>query len=226
MWFGKQFYCLAAFMFTELSAMALFIFSVLAQVTPDAMHGALTPKAMVIGAYTAMIGVIIGGVIQVMQLVVNSKATKLEGAIRERDIQSEAEKKTREAIDSARAKELELVKAQAEILRQNMVWLQGWQTTMLNQKPGEDYGTSPTFHPDPTTSTPQAMEQSRTLPLVSNPVLDSVVPPLVPIPPGITKVSPSSSGIFPADGTKDAVKENTEALQENTEAIKEATKDV
>jgi hypothetical protein len=221
MWFGKQVYCLAAFMLTELSAMSLFAFSVLAQATPGVMTEGLTPKAMVIGAYTAMIGVIFGGVIQVIQLVVNSKASKLEGAIRERDIRDQAQKEASDAREAYRARELELVKAQAEILRQQTVWLQGWQTTILNQKPGEPYGDTPTFNPNPESSTPQAMEQARTLPLVAHPIVDTQLPPLVPVPPEVMKSS--SSGLRPAIGTPNSVQENTEALKENTEAVKEAT---
>lgn len=227
MWFGKQIYCLAAFMATEVFAMALMFFSILGYYGQSTMEiGPLTPKAMIIGAYTAMIGVIIGGVIQVLQLVVNSKASKLEGVIREKDIRDQADKEARIAIDAARSREMELVKAQAEILRQQTVWLQGWQTTILNQKPGEPYGTSPTFHPDPNTSTPQAIEQARTLPLTANPVINSHVPPVVPVPPDVLKTS-GPPNIFVQTGTGNAaVKENTEAVRENTEAVREATENL
>ncbi len=222
MWFGKQAYCLAAFLATELFSVALLFFTLFGQVTPDVLHhGPLTPKAMVIGAYTAMIGVILGGFIQVIQLFVNSRNSRLESQLRERDIKEEAEKKSREAQDSFRAREIEMLKQQSELLRQNALWLQGWQTTILNQKPGEPYGHGPTFNPDPSTSTPQAIEQSKTLPLLSVPVVESPLPPLVPVPPEVLK---TSSGSFPAIGTGNApLQENTEALKDNTKAVKDAS---
>jgi hypothetical protein len=221
----KQGYCLAAFMMTEVFSVMLLFFTVLAQMTPEIpVSGPLTPKAMVIGAYTAMIGVIVGGVIQVLQLFVNSRSTKLEAQIRERDIREEAEKRIRAEQDAYRDRQMELVKTQAEVLRQQSVWLQGWQTTILNQKPGEAYGHGPTFHPDPTTSTPQAIEQAKTLPLTSMPMVDSPVPAVIPVPPEVMKVSPSGSGLFVPIGTQDAViRENTEAVRENTATVKEAT---
>lgn len=231
MWFGKQAYCMAAFLATELFSVALLLFSVLAQATPDAnTFHSLSPKAMVIGAYTAMFGVIIGGVIQILQLFVNSRNTKLEAQLRERAIQDEAEKKIRQVQDEARTTEKEMIKQQVEVLRQQAIWLQGWQTTILNQKPGEPYGNYPTFNPDPNTSTPQAIEQAKTFPLVATPLVDTNVPALVPLPEGVMKSS--SSGFFPAIGTPNAtVKENTEnlkvateELKVNTEALKEVSK--
>jgi hypothetical protein len=203
--------------------MALLLTSLLAQVTPEMMHhGPLSPKAMVILAYASMMGVIVGGVIQVLQLFVNSKNNRLEAQLREQDIRAQSEKQIREAQEAARAREMELMKAQGEVLRQQAVWLQGWQTTILNQKPGEPYGHGPTFNPDPETSTPQAMEQSKTLPMVSVPLVETPVPPLVPVPPEV--LNPSSSGFFQGNGTPIApIVENTEALKENTEAVKNAS---
>lgn len=223
MWFGKPAYCLMAFLTTEISAVALLFITMLAQVTPNIQNmGPLTPQAMIILAYASMIGVVVGGVVQVLQLVVNSNSRKLEGVIREKEIQYKADQESRAAKEAMHARELELLKTQADILRQNSVWLQGWQTTILNQKPGEPYGDSPTFNPDPATSTPQAMAQAQTLPLVATPLTDANLPPVVPLAPEVLK---TGSGLLPSLGTSNApIRENTEALKENTEAVRDVVK--
>src|SRR5688500_13402607 len=96
MWFGKQFYCLAAFMVTEICSVVLFALALFAQQVQTGVQagfGPGTPKVMVIGAYTAMIGVVIGGLVQVLQLIMNSKNMKLEAAFHEKQIQDSADKK-------------------------------------------------------------------------------------------------------------------------------------
>jgi hypothetical protein len=208
MWFGKQFYCLTAFIVTEVSSVALFGITLIAQHVHNTGQTAfMTPKAMVIGAYTAMIGVIIGGVVQVLQLIMNAKNQKLEAAFHEKEIKDAADK--------------EVLAAKAELLRQQVVLLTGWQTTLLNQKPGEPPGTQPTFFPDPATATPQAMEQAKTLPLVSTPLTDAKVIPVIPV--GTADPILSGSGILRGLGTQTAMKENTEAVKANTEAVKEVS---
>jgi hypothetical protein len=230
MWYCKQIPCLIAFMVTEISAMTLFFVTIWSQASPMLPnYGPLTPQAMTILAYSSMVGVIIGGVIQVFQLFVNSKNSKLEASLALKEAQDKADKEARVTIDIYHAKEIELLKTQAEVLRQQAVWVQGWQTTILNQKPGEPYGDKPTFAPDPATSTPQAMEHARVLPLVSIPLTDTELPPVVPVPPEFLKTG-SGSGIFLPIGTQNAtteeIKENTDAVRETTQAVKETTQAV
>jgi len=122
----------------------------------------LTPQAMMIAAYTSLVTAIFGGVVAVVQVIVTARNAK-------------------------NTKENEVLRMQTQLQAQQIALLSGWQRTILNQKPGENYQDGPTFNPDPNTSTPQAMEHAKSLPVfvttgegyISKP--DSPVTPPIPI---------------------------------------------